>query len=520
MDQALLAVLRTKHVFVRLYGLANRVIVIDEVHAYDTYMTALIERLLEWLAALGSPVVLLSATLPQARRDALIEAYGRGLTGRARSLDVRHEPYPRMTWVLSRPDDATPEVGAQALTVSQPGRTLRLRWKDGRVPDEPGAPFPLGEELRDALAHGGCAAVICNTVRRAQQVYQALKPYFPGEASDGLPALDLFHARFLQKDRAEREERTLTRFGPGAGQRPHRAVLVATQVIEQSLDLDFDLMVTDFAPVDLMLQRAGRLHRHGWRTRPDRLGEPVLWVCEPDRDGEGLPAFPGGDALIYDEHVLFRSWLAVRSHDVVRLPDDIEPLVEEAYGGDGPPEDLSPAERARWEETRTRLDKAEELEREEAKARWLPAPSQRVKLSDFTENARAEDEPGFHPAHQALTRLAEPSVVVVLLHGDRDRPALDRGGRPINPSAKPGAALTRELLARSVTLQSPRGLVYSLLERGHTPSGWQRSPHLRNARLLTLDAEGRAEHGGFRLWLDDELGVWAEKAGTPEREQA
>jgi CRISPR-associated endonuclease/helicase Cas3 len=108
----------------------------------------------------------------------------------------------------------------------------------------------LGEQLKSALADGGCAAVICNTVARAQEVHQAFKPFFPGDADDGLPQLDLFHARYPFEERDAREKRSLKRFGrpddPNV-KRPGTAVLVATQVIEQSLDLDFDLMVT-FSP--------------------------------------------------------------------------------------------------------------------------------------------------------------------------------------------------------------------------------------------------------------------------------
>lgn len=529
-DQALLAVLRTRHVFVRLYGLSNRVVVLDEVHAYDTYMTKLIERLLAWLAALGSPVVVLSATLPRSRRDALVRAYVQGLRGRDATTahphavsgpdepKVPHQPYPRMTWALSRGGDALPEVGAQPLTVAQPGRTLAIRWIDGGL----GSPtVGSGERemlptlLQAALADGGCAAVICNTVRRAQEVYRALKPLFLGTASDGLPTLDLFHARFLYQERAAREERALARFGPSTKRRPDRAVLVATQVIEQSLDLDFDVMVTDFAPVDLLLQRAGRLWRHA-RPRPTRFGSPELWICRPERGDDGVPRFSGGEALVYDEHVLFRSWLALRGREALALPGDIEGLVEAVYGDASAADlaSLTDAERAHWERTRVALAQGQAHDEAEAEQRWLPGPAQRVDLWKFTDNARAEDEPGFHPAHQALTRLTEPSVLVVFLHGDPHRPALGPGGAPLNLHEKPTATDTRMLLMRSVRLTSPRGLVYRLLEAGVTPSGWQRSPHLRNARLVVLNAAGQAEVGGYRVWLDPEVGICAERVGN------
>lgn len=233
-----------------------------------------------------------------------------------------------------------------------------------------------------------------------------------------------------------------------------------------------------------------------------------------------MPRFPGGDALIYDEHVLFRSWLALRDREAVTLPDDIERLIEAVYCDASAAElaALTDAERAHWERTLAALTEAQARDEDEAKLRWLPAPEQRVDLWRFTENARAEDEPGFHPAHQALTRLAEPSVLVVFLHGDPHRPALDPGGAPLSLHQKPNAATTRALLARSVTLTSPRGLVYRLLEAGFTPSGWQRSPHLRNARLVVLDAAGQAEVAGYRVWLDPQVGICAERLGSSTEE--
>jgi CRISPR-associated endonuclease/helicase Cas3 len=249
-DQALMAVLQTKHVFVRLFGLAHKTIIIDEVHAYDTYMSVLLERLLEWLAALGSPVILLSATLPKQRRDALRDAYLKGL-GTAVSdgntaTETRHpeDCYPRITWATAQ------SRGVKHIqTSTQNTRTLRLRHVRAKLPEGQIDTFRLGEDLVETLQDGGCAAVICNTVQRAQEVYARLKPFFPKEADDGWPELDLLHARFLFKDRAERETRALIRFGKHDGEvvdregrthkvrRPKRAVLVSTQIIEQSLDL-------------------------------------------------------------------------------------------------------------------------------------------------------------------------------------------------------------------------------------------------------------------------------------------
>ncbi len=141
----------------------------------------------------------------------------------------------------------------------------------------------LADELRQSLAKGGCAAVIRNTVGLAQGTYLELKKFFQKEIESGELQLDLFHARFPFGRRKQIEEDVLQWFGrtkdDGVNEngcivstphRPTKAILVATQVVEQSLDLDFDVMISDVAPVDLVLQRAGRLHRHA-RGRARRV---------------------------------------------------------------------------------------------------------------------------------------------------------------------------------------------------------------------------------------------------------
>jgi CRISPR-associated endonuclease/helicase Cas3 len=161
-DQALLAVLKTRHYFVRLFGLAGKTVIIDEVHAYDAYMTKLLEQLLEWLAACGCAVVLLSATLPGARRQSLVKAFARGLGKEADHLELPAKPYPRLTWLCRT------GLGVDSFPASpQFSRTISYEWVDGAIPTAIGQVFKLGAKLQEALAEGGCAAVICNTVGRA-----------------------------------------------------------------------------------------------------------------------------------------------------------------------------------------------------------------------------------------------------------------------------------------------------------------------------------------------------------------
>lgn len=498
-DQALLAVLQTRHLFVRLFGLAHKIIILDEVHAYDAYMSKLLERLLEWLAALGSPVVLLSATLPRSRRQRLLKAYLRGL-GRRLSAEEEQElgaSYPLITWA------GTEGQGARTIEVSDRiRRVLRIEWVDGRVPVMEAGGFSLGEKLQKALSGGGCAAVICNTVNRAQKVYRALRPYFADEE------FDLFHARFLFKDRDEREKRSLLNFGKektiikfGEGDerrvsRPYRKILIATQVIEQSLDLDFDLMVTDHAPVDLILQRSGRLHRHE-RPRPESLAQPILWICRPEEVNEEVPVFDRGTAKVYDEHMLLRSWLTLRDRETIHIPERIEELVESVYGERDCPDSAGDALREHWRKTADALRESLKGMEAEAIRVVVPDPNHPDDILDAANKRLEEDEPEIHKSLQALTRLTEPNVAVICL-------TPEQRGR-FDLTVQPTIAQAKELLAYSVTISDSR-VLWSLLKQ-KPPSAWSKSPLLRRYRLLELDGAGCCTVGEYRIRVDPELGI-------------
>lgn len=502
-DQVLLGALQTRHGFVRLWGLAGKTIVFDEVHAYDAYMSALLERLLAWLGALGSPVVLLSATLPAERRRRLVAAYAAGI-GQP-PPDLPATPYPRLSWLSAG------GAGARHVPVSARGtKRVRLEWVDGRAPMD-GEPFPLGEQLGEALAGGGCAAVICNTVARAQAVHQALRPYFPDTAADGSPELDLLHARFLYGDRQDRQQRALGRFGKAqedgeTSRRPRRAVLVATQVIEQSLDLDFDLMVSDPAPIDLVLQRLGRLHRHPRAGRPFNVAAPVLWLCRPEAEADEPPIFESGTKAVYDPHILLRSWLLLRDRGWIDVPGAIGNWIEHVYDVDdeGLLEGGGVALRREWEATKRRLLVERRAEEEQAAERWIKPPSYGGQLWHLMAEPREEEAPEFHPAHRALTRLTERTVSLICLDAAE--------AAAVSTKATPSLDRAKWLLQRSVTVGDKR--VVGDLLRTQGPTGWARSALLRHHRLVIL-TDGRSEAiGRWQLLLDEELGLRVIEAGT------
>jgi CRISPR-associated endonuclease/helicase Cas3 len=491
-DQALMASLITKHVFVRLFGLAGKVLVIDEVHAYDAYMSTLLERLIEWLGALRCSVVLLSATLPAARKNALLRAWAEGATGKPGSqIEIKDQRYPRVS--LARACGTTDSF---ALPVSNRScRSLGLRWLDRDV---------LAAALVDLLSGGGCAAVICNTVSQAQETYCDLRLVFEQQPSVDRPELGLFHARFVLEDRQRIEKAVFGRFGPGGAARPGKAVLVATQVVEQSLDLDFDLMVSELAPVDLLLQRSGRLHRHQRDARPKRLEDPCLWVIDPRYDDKGLPDFGRRSGRVYQPYILLRTWMELRHRSAIRSPDDVEELIEGVYGATT----QSPADDALRDVLRrmeSAMNEAVALSKQEARNRFLPKPGAQEPLRKFTANPLEEDNPEVHRRLQAVTRLAEPSVQVVCLFGDAARPSLDAAGRhQVDLEAAPSPWQTKQLLYRSLSV-ADRRLVEPLAET-EIPAGWAKSAALRFHKPVIFDSSGRAEVNGWTVELNPLLG--------------
>ncbi|WP_445330569.1 CRISPR-associated helicase Cas3' [Streptomyces sp. GSL17-111] len=329
-DQLLFAGLKSRHLALRHLAVAGKVVIVDEAHAYDAYMSVYLDRVLSWLGAYGVPVVVLSATLPAARRRALTEGYagtpGRGAGGDECFVQVGEEnAYPLLTAV----SPGGPPV-------------LRRPASSGRGTDVALEPLDddldvLTDRLGRELVDGGCVLVVRNTVARVLETARALRDRF-GEA-----AVTVAHSSFLDLDRAANDANLLKRFGPpekseGRPDGPH--VVVASQVAEQSLDVDFDLLVSDLCPVDLLLQRAGRLHRHprgaGQRDRPPGLRTARCLVTGVDWT-TAVPTPVRGSVAVYGAYALLRSAAALRPHldgdgrRPVRLPSDISPLVQAAY---------------------------------------------------------------------------------------------------------------------------------------------------------------------------------------------
>ena len=487
-DQALLSVLQARHFFVRLLGLSHKTVIFDEAHAYDTYMSTIFQRLLSWLRAVGASVVILSATLPRRTRRDLLRAY----TG-SPDVPLPDVSYPAITWATEG------QVGVVPLEAPE-HRTVALEW----IEREPEA---IARRLDDELGDGGCAAVICNTVRRIQEVYKAIRDARIVPTED----LILFHARFPFAWREAIECKVLSRFGKN-GQRPQKAIVVATQVLEQSLDLDFDLMVSDLAPVDLILQRAGRLHRHKRDGRPESLSLPRLLLTTPRREGD-VPDW-GPDSHVYERYILLRSYLTLRDREQMVLPDETEDLIEAVYGdADGMPssDDLSPSLAAEMEDARRQMQRHREKEQDEARKRLVAEPRNR-RLMNVSEALLEEDKPELHRALQALTRLIPPGVSLVCLHQTEKGLALepDGSGPTVDLAQPPTPELTQQLARYTITVTHRPVVDYFLAQ--DVPGGWREHPLLHNHRAVVFTDDVCPLSGTpYTLRQSHELGLEIEK---------
>ena len=326
-DQALLAVLPVRHAALRQLGLARKVLIVDEVHAYDHYMRMELAALLRMHASGGGSAILLSATLTQALRGQLLAAFTDGLG--ASKTEVTSKDYPLVTLA-----SASGLTEAPCLMRDNFARVIPVR----RLEDASRAVLAIAE----AVAQGAAVAWIRNTVDDAIAGQEEL-------SIAGVNAT-VFHARFAMADRLRIESLVLGQFGKASTSRA--GAIVATQVIEMSLDLDFDLIVTDMAPADMVIQRAGRLWRHPDRKDRPAFMAPELLLVGPDPVSDPLSnwlsaALPG-TAAIYPAPLVWRSARALLQAGVIDTPGNVRALVEAAYDEAGSiPDGLERAEQKR-----------------------------------------------------------------------------------------------------------------------------------------------------------------------------
>ena len=400
LDQALLSILPVRHQSLRLLGLSRKILLVDEVHAYDPYMNLLLQTLLQAHAANGGSAILLSATLPNAMREDYVQAFCAGVGCEARVLSENAD-YPLVTHVAP---NVFSEVAIE--TRKEVARSTAIDWLKSEQ--------EALELIREQVEHGRCVCWIRNTVGDARTAFDVLSccEWLKTER------LSLFHSRFAMIDRQRIENETLAFFGKDsdAEMRCGR-VLVATQVVEQSLDLDFDVLISDLAPIDLLIQRVGREHRHirdefGNRIREkkatDRRGPPVFYILasEPTDAPEETwlkDVMPGTQAVYRHVGQLWLTQQILLKEQVIEPIKNSRILIEEVFG----------------EEAQDRIpealrDLSWEAEGDAGGKRGI-ARLNRLDLSKGYSRRSAEDSGGWDEDTNIPTRLSDQTVNVALV---------------------------------------------------------------------------------------------------------
>lgn len=323
LDQALLAVLPRRHQAVRMVGLHRKVLIFDEVHAADEYMLVLLQDLLQLHARQGGCAILLTATLAKQQRQALVNAWQDVLGATA----------------VTEPNNAFPlatQLGQQGLVqtalasradVSRQVKLVCLHSVEACF-----------DTIATAVSAGQSTVWIRNSVADAIAAYQLVSAKFPERCL-------LFHSRFTLLDRQAIEQQVLTTLGK-ASTATMRAgkIIITTQVFQESLDADADVMISDLCPIDDLIQRTGRLHRHtrdySGSYQPgikDQRSSPVLYLHGPEFTES--PKTNWLSAQFRDTELVYRSpgrlWLGLRvllQQGGIRLPEDARLLIEAVYG--------------------------------------------------------------------------------------------------------------------------------------------------------------------------------------------
>ena len=372
-DQAISMSLDRKYFMLLHEQLAGKVVVFDEIHSYDAYTSAYIETTLSYFGSYGCPVILLSATLTNEKKNAYIRAYAQN----KKICYNESAAYPCVTWWdgESVHSDPVPAAGIRH-------HKIAIHWIEEKK---------IAETLKELLPNGGCAGIIRNTVSAAVQTYRELRKALP-EAN-----IILIHSRFLMEDRTELENRIVSLTGKNSGRCERDGlIVVGTQVLEQSLDIDFDVMLTDLCPMDLLLQRLGREHRHVQHDvfRPDTLKSPAVYLITRDEKAVGSNGKP------YNSYIINRTVAQLRSlaRDLI-LPDDIKSLVEQTYDMSSSPEEP---------EKREYVDLITKLKNNSARNR-IPDVWNLMSLSDIQgvtlERSGADENSGVRQGDSSMTVL-------------------------------------------------------------------------------------------------------------------
>lgn len=486
-DNLLLMGLKQKHLFLRHLGFSGKVVVIDEAHAYDVYMNSYLYKAIEWLGAYHVPVVVLSATLPKDKRIQLFGSYLGGKFGKKWKDKVifpdnweSEEAYPLLSYL-----DGT-HVGQ----VTDFGDVGAGQKKSVHIHRFDASDEELMKNVLEMIHDGGIAGIIVNTVKRAQKLAELV----PGDVE-----LMVLHSAFLASDRVKKEKRLQDEIGK-RGNRPQRMIVIGTQVLEQSLDIDFDILYTDIAPMDLILQRIGRLHRHGIR-RPEKLTEPQTYVMGINEFGDYGDANEG----IYGRYLLMKTDYYLK--DRIDIPKDISSLVQKVYRED---DDLCDEE---LEKARNEFQDRKENATQNALAFQISPPYSKRKSSIHGWlNRDKVDVSNSEQRASAAVRDIDETIEVVLLKRSGDEYELLDGEKISDTDSKRIA----EQLIRIPSAVIPEYNIDVAIRKLEKKTRilfpeWEDDVWLKGSLAMVLDADLKADFNGWHLGYSDKCGLSYER---------
>ncbi len=476
-DQLLMGAFKQKHVMLRHLGLANKVVIIDECHAYDAYMSVYLHRILEWLGKYGVPTIVLSATLTSDKRREFIELY----TGckaclskeEAELYDVEQIQKPE--WITSRAyplvtySNKKDEVCSEVIPSDDYQTTIDIE----KLCDE-----NIEIKLAELMKNGGCAGIIVNSVRRAQAFSRRMREIY------GDDKVVLFHSRFLMPDRAEIEKNIKEMLGKPSEKthRPDFKIVIGTQVLEQSLDIDFDVLFTDLAPMDLLIQRMGRLHRHH-RSRPELLKTPKCFVLGCEGDGRRA------SKTIYGNYLLMRTEALLPNQMV--LPDDISQYVEDTYRENTV---ISGIDAEAYQKAYKQYQDGMDRKRDRARAFRISAPNIGKRRSTL-EGWLSRD--GGDADERAAVRDISESIEVSFVQelDDGCLHLMDENQTSVSRNETPSDETAREILKYSLELplgatSNLENTITALEHCAENVSRWQKSRWLKGNLFIILDKTG------------------------------
>ncbi len=483
-DHLLLMGLKQKHLFLRHLGLSGKVIVIDEVHAYDVYMSQYLYKAINWLGAYHVPIVILSATLPKEKRNALIEAYSMGRYGDdfdssfvAPSGWENNQAYPLLSIL-----DGNKLKQISKFEGQSDQKSVKLSLNRINADNE-----ELIQAIINKISDGGIVGVIVNTVKRAQELAKLV----PSDIE-----LMVLHSSFLSPARSDQEQKLQAAIGKG-GKRPSKMIVIGTQVLEQSLDIDFDVLYTDIAPVDLILQRAGRLHRHQI-NRPQKLRSPQVFIMGIN----GMGDYGDANENIYSKYLLMRTdYFLNAAKNSIALPNDISKLVQKVYD----PEIKVEVEGI--DDAKADFDNYLDKEEQKADTFQIEEPDfePQATIHGWLDRAQADVDKDEQKANAAVRDIQETLEVILVQHTSKGDFLLD--GRKLSDVQPQEVAQQTIRIPAAVTPDIDTAIDFLESLTGKYYSDWQENIWLKGALALPLDQDLSIQYGKWCLKYSLKLGL-------------